>query len=183
MDQRKFDSALKLACSLLKPESVLKLVTKNVEKLHLQRALPLHFSLHVLLSKFENLKVTHFPQWGDPESFFRGGLTFFTFFFLLGESGSKYRFKRAIIGPEAKGHLNGVSLMGRWWPNTKCCLASFVILQGIRTNIAKKPYIFVIFQGGRGSRPFGCAHVLKFFWLSIHVGSDPINTDWSLTYR
>ena len=80
MDQRKFDSALKLACSLLKPESVLKLVTKNVEKLHLQRALPLHFSLHLLLSKFENLKVTHFPPWADPESFFRGGPTFLPFF-------------------------------------------------------------------------------------------------------
>ena len=28
-------------------------------------------------------------------------------------------------------------------------LGSFVVLQGIRTSIAKKPYIFVIFQGVR----------------------------------
>lgn len=56
-DQRNFDMALKLACVLLKPDSLLKTVTKNVAKLHLSRALPLHFSLHKLLSKFENLKV------------------------------------------------------------------------------------------------------------------------------
>ena len=35
------------------------------------------------------------------------------------------------------GHLNGVSLAG-WF-------GSFVIVQGIRTNIAKKPYSYVIF--------------------------------------
>ena len=29
-------------------------------------------------------------------------------------------------------------------------IGSFVIFQGIRTSIAKKPYIFVIFQGGSG---------------------------------
>ena len=29
----------------------------------------------------------------------------------------------------------------------------FVVLQGIRTNIAKEPYIFVIFQLGGGSTP------------------------------
>ena len=45
------------------------------------------------------------------------------------------------------GHLNGVSLEGRWWPDIECWLGSFVI----RTSIAKKPYIFVIFHGG--SRP------------------------------
>ena len=28
------------------------------------------------------------------------------------------------------------------------------IFQGIRTSIARKPYIFVIFQGGRGRTPF-----------------------------
>ena len=32
--------------------------------------------------------------------------------------------------------------------NIECWLGSFVIFQGIRTSIAKKPYIFVIFQGG-----------------------------------
>ena len=33
----------------------------------------------------------------------------------------------------------------------ECWLGSFVIFQGIRTSIAKIPYIFVIFQGGGGS--------------------------------
>ena len=28
-----------------------------------------------------------------------------------------------------------------------------MVLQGIQTNIAKKPYIFVIFEGGGGSGP------------------------------
>ena len=48
--------------------------------------------------------------------------------------------------------LNSVSLAGRWWPNNECWNGSFVIFQRIRTSIAKKPYIFVIFQG-RGSEP------------------------------
>ena len=55
---------------------------------------------------------------------------------------------RAIIVSPAKRHLNGVSLAGRWRPINECWLGSFVIFQGIRTSIAKKPYIFVIFQGG-----------------------------------
>ena len=51
--------------------------------------------------------------------------------------------KRAIIGPPAKRHLNGVSLVGRWWPNIECCFGSFVVvLQRIRTSFAKKPYCY-----------------------------------------
>ena len=42
---------------------------------------------------------------------------------------------------------------GRWWPNNECWLGSSVIFQGIPTCIARKPYIFVIFQGGGGSGP------------------------------
>ena len=64
--------------------------------------------------------------------------------------GSK-KYKRAIIRPPAKRHLNGVSLAGLRWPNNRpnieCWLGSFVNFQGIWTSIAKKPYIFVIFQG------------------------------------
>ena len=41
---------------------------------------------------------------------------------LRGEGGSKYRYKRAINGPPAKRHWNGVSLAGRCWPNIECCL-------------------------------------------------------------
>ena len=36
------------------------------------------------------------------------------------------------------------------WPNIECWLGSFMIFQGFRTSKAKKPYNFVIFQGGGG---------------------------------
>ncbi|XP_052212541.1 uncharacterized protein LOC127831603 [Dreissena polymorpha] len=61
-DQLIFDCALKSACMLVKPESVQKYVTKNVTKLQLRRALPLHFSLVTLLNKFENLKDLDLSQ-------------------------------------------------------------------------------------------------------------------------
>ena len=82
----------------------------------------------------------------------RGALTMFSFSFFSwwGEGGNKCYYKRAIIGPPAKPHLNGISLVSRWWPNIECWLGSFVIFQGIGTSFAKKPYIFVIFQGGGG---------------------------------
>ena len=47
------------------------------------------------------------------------------------------------IGPPAKRHC-------RWWPNIECWLGSLVNFQGMRTSIARKPYIFVIFQRGSG---------------------------------
>ena len=34
-----------------------------------------------------------------------------------------------------------------------CLLGSFVIFQGMRASIAKKSYIFVIFQGGMKADP------------------------------
>ena len=77
---------------------------------------------------------------------FLDGVHFWRFFFYL--IFSKYHEKRAIIGPPAKRHLNGVSLACQWWPNIECWLGSFMIIQGILTSIAKKPYIFVIFQAG-----------------------------------
>ena len=58
--------------------------------------------------------------------------------------------KGVIIGPQAKRHLNGVSLASGQWPNIECWLCSFVDLQGIRSSIAKKPYRFVNFQGWSG---------------------------------
>ena len=39
-----------------------------------------------------------------------------------------------------------------WRPNIECWHGSFVIFQGVRTSIAKKPYIFCDFSGG-GSGP------------------------------
>ena len=71
---------------------------------------------------------------------------FFLFFFLVYDGREDPN--TAIIDPPPKRHLNGVSLAGRLWPNIECWLGSFVALQGIRTSIAEKPYMFVIFQGG-----------------------------------
>ena len=51
-----------------------------------------------------------------------------------------------INGPSST-HL---SLAGRRWFNIECWLGSFVIFQGTGNSIAKKTYIFVIFQGGGG---------------------------------
>ena len=66
-------------------------------------------------------------------NFFSEGAQFwlrlFLFLFSLwGQRGSKYHFKRVTIGLPAKRHLNGVSLVGRWWPNIECWLGSFVVL-------------------------------------------------------
>ena len=44
----------------------------------------------------------------DPESFSEGSQLWQHFFGLLGERGSKYHYKRAIIGPPLKRHLHGV---------------------------------------------------------------------------
>ena len=53
---------------------------------------------------------------------------------------TKTSYKWTINGPPAKRHLNDV-------PTLNAGLVA-VIFQGIRTSIAKEPYIFVIFQGG-----------------------------------
>ena len=66
------------------------------------------------------------------------------------ERGSYYHLKWTIIGPPAKGHLNGVSLAGRWWPTVERWLGSFVIFQRIWTSIAKELHSFVIFKGVGG---------------------------------
>ena len=42
----------------------------------------------------------------------------------------KYLYKRAIIGPPAKRHLNDASLECRYWPYIEMWLGSFVIIQG-----------------------------------------------------
>ena len=79
-------------------------------------------SLHILCS--------------DPESFFRGGPTLTTFFVLVDDGRED---------PNTTIRLKGCFTGG---PMIKCWLGSFVALQGIRTSIAKKPNLFVIFQGG-----------------------------------
>ena len=45
-----------------------------------------------------------------------------------------------------KWRFSGVPMMSLHW----IWIGSFVILKGIRTRIAKKPYIFVIYRGGGG---------------------------------
>ena len=97
--------------------------------------------------------------------FYERGSNFFTFFFFFffffflidkGREGPN----TTISGPS---YLFGVSLAGRWWPNTECWLVSFVVLQGIRTNIAKNPMFFVILGGSGPPVPplSGSAHGLS----------------------
>ena len=63
---------------------------------------------------------------------------FFFSFFLVDEGGSKYSYKRAIIGPPAK----------RRWRADDGWLGSFVIFQGSRTSIVKKPNLMSMQGGG-----------------------------------
>ena len=84
----------------------------------------------------------------------RGSRKFFqTFSSWLGERGSKYHYKRVIIWPPAKGHLNGVSLACRWW------LDSFVIFRGSGPVLLKKTYILWFFMGG------GVRTLCPPFWI------------------
>ncbi|KAJ8321968.1 hypothetical protein KUTeg_000439, partial [Tegillarca granosa] len=55
-DQKKFDDAVNSTCLLVKPDSIIKRVTKNITKLQLPRALPYTFSLCNLLTKMSNLQ-------------------------------------------------------------------------------------------------------------------------------
>ena len=86
--------------------------------------------------------------------FCQRGSAFDNVFFLSwwAERWSKYHNKRTNIGVPAKRHLNGVSLSYRRWPNIECWLGNLVFFQGKWTSIARKPYSFMIFQGG-GCRP------------------------------
>ena len=91
-------------------------------------------------SKFCVCEQQDSDKTGSPESLFmhrsrkfcQRGSNFDSFFLVY--KGSEYHYRQAIIC--------------QWWPNIECWLGSFVIFQGIWTSIAKKPYIFVIFQGG-----------------------------------
>ena len=65
--------------------------------------------------------------------------------------------------PASEMPLNGVSLAGPWWPNIACWHGSIVVLQGIRTSIAKTLYFCDFLGGGSRARtpcsPSGSAHV------------------------
>ena len=51
----------------------------------------------------------------------------------------KYNFKWSIIGPPAKRHLKWCFAGGPMMAHIEWWLGSFVIIQGIRTSIAKNP--------------------------------------------
>ena len=88
-----------------------------------------------LMHIFSKIRLFEVKPCADPESYARGGPTLTTFF-LLGEGGSKYHYKRTIIGQPVKRHLNGVSQAGQSLLNIECWLGRFVIFQGIRISIA-----------------------------------------------
>ena len=85
----------------------------------------------------------------DPKSFDRGGPTLTVFFFTVDERNQIPR-KAGLHWLASEMPLNGFSLAGQRWPNIECWLGSLVIFQGIQTSIARKPYIFVVFQGVSG---------------------------------
>ena len=64
------------------------------------------------------------------------------------EGGSKYHYKRAIIGPPAKCHLNDISLACRWWPNIECWLESSVIFKGSSPVLLRNLIFLWFFRGG-----------------------------------
>ena len=109
----------------------------------------------------------------------RGVPNLITFFSWWGDRESKYHYKWAIIGPPVKRHLNGVSLAGPWWPNIECWFGSFENFQGIRINIARKPYISVIFQGGGGvpapCPPSGSANDMDFWTYPLYAQTPNLN--------
>ena len=58
----------------------------------------------------------------------------------------------AVNGQSSARQRNAIAMAFRWRPDDDW-LGSFDFFQGIRTTIAKKPFIFVIFMGGGGSVP------------------------------
>ena len=58
--------------------------------------------------------------------------------------GSKYNYKRAIVGPSAKRHLNADDD-----PKLNAGLVALWFFQGAGTSIAKRPFILLFFRGVR----------------------------------
>ena len=101
-----------------------------------------------------HMRKTFNPHMHGSRKFSQRGSTFDSILVVeLREDPNTTILKRTIISPPAKSHINGVSLAYRRWPKIESWLGSFVIFQGIRTSIAKKPYIFVIFHGRSGPLP------------------------------
>ena len=117
--------------------------------------------------------------------FVRGGggggcPTLTTFFFSWWwNRGSKHHYKRAIIGPPAKHHLNGVSLIDnptsviyiRSLPNMECWLGSFVILRGTKL-VCLETLFWWFFRGGvRTPTPLWNSPMSCLSFIGLHENS------------
>ena len=123
------------------------------------------------------LHVTHLNKkvqiqtCANPERFDRGGPTLTTLFFSLWGDISKYHYKRAIIGPPAKHHLNGATLACWWWPNIECLLGSFEIFRGFRTVLLRSPKFLRFLRGRSGLDP------MSLLWIrALHLLDNDIIT-------
>ena len=120
----------------------------------------------------------------------------FFFFFFKGER-IQISQKAGHHRPASETPLNGVSLACWWWPNVECWLGSFWEFQGIRSSIAKKFYVFVIFQVG-GPDPLSplwihawdrtvCLHLLRYtenpFYRAHRLLYDTLRTFYRSTSR
>ena len=114
------------------------------------------------------------------------------FFFFKGER-IQISQKAGHHRPASETPLNGVSLACWWWPNVECWLGRFWEFQGIRSSIAKKFYVFVIFQVG-GCPPYGsahgiglCLHLLRYtenpFYRAHRLLYDTLRTFYRSTSR
>ena len=99
----------------------------------------------------------------DPESFVRGVQLQLSFSYFFDERGKDSN--TTISGPSTARQRNAIQMAFRWRANGDP-LVSFVVLQGIRTNIAKKPYIFMIGSGPPVS-PSGSARVYQFALIHL----------------
>ena len=89
----------------------------------------------------------------DPYIFVRGGPTLIRLgFFVCFFRGARLQkpTKAGNYQPASETPLKWCLAGGPIMAHIECWLGSFVILQGIQTSITRKPYKFVIFQGGSG---------------------------------
>ena len=84
--------------------------------------------------------------------------------------GSKYYYKRLIIGPPAKRHLMEFCLRADDGPTLNAGLVAICFFQGIQIRIAKKPYMFCDFSRGEGR-----VRTPVPFWIRTCI---PIGKGW-----
>ena len=91
---------------------------------------------------------TSFPMRESRKFFQRGSNFDYVFLLLMMGEMIQIPIKAGHHRPSSRTPFKWRLLAGRWWPNIESLLGGCVILQGIRTSIVQKPYIFVIFQEG-----------------------------------